>query len=160
MNEEIIPSNFDCVFKRYASAIAALAESAPRPTIQQILAVLTARDAIHAMVLDKNQEATDYLLGISQLDKQLKEQGKLIAKSKELADLRSLLNPPLEAWWWFLDDVPDSFWNRFDWLWSALTIPWLAVNLSLVVDISTRFLLEHRTQQARLRSFFKAFLPH
>jgi tetratricopeptide (TPR) repeat protein len=80
------------------------------------------------------------LVEISKLDKILKKHSNLASKFGNLADVRKLLNPSEKSWWWSIESNATSFWDRFDWLWGALTIPWLAVNLSLIVDISSRFL--------------------
>ena len=50
----------------------------------------------------------------------------------------AVFNPPNEYWWWFLDLSHPL--NRFDWIWNALTVTSLTASISLVIDISSRFL--------------------
>ncbi|MEM0981083.1 MAG: tetratricopeptide repeat protein, partial [Cyanobacteria bacterium P01_H01_bin.58] len=42
-------------------------------------------------------------------------------------------------WWWFLEKPIDAR-DRYDWLWSALTVTALTASASIVVDICGRFL--------------------
>ncbi len=130
----------DDAFKRYEQAIKQLEESVTNLNVEQIVAVLTSRDAVEAALSDKSQDSTKYLISINELDKKLKEYLNLISKFNELADFRSLLNPSVEAGWWAIETPAKNLWDRFDWLWGALTIPWLGVNLALIADISSRFL--------------------
>jgi tetratricopeptide (TPR) repeat protein len=61
---------------------------------------------------------------------------------KELDDWRESFGPPTDAWWWHFSPPksPPSLSERFDWLWTALALACLTVSLSLVADISPRFL--------------------
>jgi len=125
--------------ERYLTTLSALEEAQPKPSAEQILTVLKARDAINVALTDKTQDTVDSLIAIIQLDNRLKQQAARIAQTVNLADWRASLQPPGQAWWWFIEG-PSSQWNRFDWLWSALTILCLTISLGLVVDISSRFL--------------------
>lgn len=130
----------DDAFKRYEQAIKQLEEPVTNLNVEQIIAVLTSRDTVDAALSDKSQDSTKYLISINELDKKLKKYLNLISEFNELADFRSLLNPSVEAWWWAIETPQKNLWDRFDWLWGALTIPWLGVNLALIADISSRFL--------------------
>ena len=124
--------NIDSAFYSYKVAITNIEDSVPDVTSEQILAAFIARDAIEIILLDKDQDTTNYLVEISKLDKILKKHSNLASKFGNLADVRKLLNPSEKSWWWSIESNATSFWDRFDWLWGALTIPWLAVNLSLI----------------------------
>ena len=132
--------NLDDAFERFKKAVCHIEESAPNLVLEQIITALTARDAVNIALSDKAQDPTEYLVSTNKLDERLKKHFDLILKFDELTNLRSLLNPLPEAWWWIFESPKKSIWNRFDWLWGALTIPWLAVNLALIADISSRFL--------------------
>ncbi|HAG80808.1 MAG TPA: hypothetical protein DCL61_06475 [Cyanobacteria bacterium UBA12227] len=108
---------------------------------ETILDVLIVRDRIQWLLAEESENPKVILLTLHELDQRLKRQGEAIAKLAPLAELRAILNPPLTAWWWFLDTVERLHpWDRYDWLWGALTVPVLTVNFSLVAAISARFL--------------------
>lgn len=106
---------------------------------KQILSVLTARDRIQAGLNDITQTSDEQLQEIIALDTRLRQQAHKINQLAKLADWRTSLNVPVTSWWWFLQ-TPNHPLDNFDWLWSALTIAALTGSLSLVIDISTRFL--------------------
>lgn len=106
---------------------------------KQILSVLIARDRIQAALNDITQTSDEQLLQIIELDTRLKQQAHKINQLAKLADWRISLNVPITSWWWFLQ-TPSHPLDNFDWLWNALTIASLTSSLSLVIDISTRFL--------------------
>ena len=125
--------------KHYAVTLTALEEAQPQPSTEQILAVLKARDAVDTALTEETQGPVDGLITILQLDSRLKKQTARIAKAAKLTDWQASLHPPERAWWWFIKEPPGR-WDRFDWLWSALTILCLTISLGLVADISGRFL--------------------
>lgn len=104
-----------------------------------ILSVLIARDAVQAELTAVTQIPKRKLIAVTELDGSLKKQARSIAQTVQLADWRASFNPPKEAWWWFLE-IPIHPLDRFDWLWSAFQVVFLTGSLSLVVDISSRFL--------------------
>jgi tetratricopeptide (TPR) repeat protein len=124
--------------ERYSATITALEEAQPRPSAEQVLAVLKARDVVQAAI-DKAQDNVDDLMTLIELDRRLKQQTVRIAQNAKLADWRASLQPSEKGWWWFTELPPDR-WSRFDWLWTALTILCLTLSLGLVADISSRFL--------------------
>lgn len=85
-------------FERFEKAINHIEASAPNLDLDQIITVLTARDAVNIALSDKTQDPTKYVARISKLDERLKKHFDLILKFGELTNLRSLLNPPSEAW--------------------------------------------------------------
>ncbi len=132
-------TNLGRALERYSATLTALEEAQPQPAPEQILAVLKARDVIHAALADDTQDAVEGLITVVKLDSRLKQQTERIAQAVKLADWRASFHPPAQAWWWFVE-APPSRWDRFDWLWGALTVVCLTIVLSLVVDISSRFL--------------------
>ncbi len=106
-----------------------------------VLAVLMARDVVHSALLDKTQASIEVVLTLTQLDNRLKQHAAAITQGISLADWRDSFHPPPESWWWFLSPpTPPQRWNRFDWLWNTLSVICLTLALSVVVDISGRFL--------------------
>jgi len=131
--------NLSQAVAHYSATLSAVEDTQPQPSAGQILAVLKARDAIHVVLTNKTQDTVEDLIAIVQLDGRLKRQIARTAEVVELADWRASLQPPAQAWWWFVE-VPASRWDRFDWVWGALTILCLTISLGLVADISSRFL--------------------
>ncbi|OYD88097.1 hypothetical protein CDG77_25685 [Nostoc sp. 'Peltigera membranacea cyanobiont' 213] len=126
--------------KQYHITLTALeAAVTTHPLPQQVMDVLIARDEVYAARTAKTQTDKQSLMMVISLDERLKKQGELITKLVKLADWRAIVHPPAEAWWWFLEP-PTNRWDKFDWLWSAGSVTLLTASLSLVVDISSRFL--------------------
>lgn len=111
-------------------------------TPAQILEVLTARDEVQAALVDTTQTSGESLATIAELDKVLKKNAGAIAISRKAGDWQNSFNPSKEAWWWLLEPAkaPVKFWDRFDWLWSAVSVASLTISLGLVGDISSRLL--------------------
>ncbi|MEH1939227.1 MAG: tetratricopeptide repeat protein [Nostoc sp.] len=126
--------------KQYELTLTALeAAATTHPSPQQVIDVLMARDEVYAVRTAKTQTDKESLMMVISLDERLKKQSELITKLVKLADWRAIVHPPVEAWWWFLEP-PTNQWDKFDWLWSAGSVTLLTASLSLVVDISSRFL--------------------
>jgi tetratricopeptide (TPR) repeat protein len=125
--------------ERYSETISALEAAQARPSAEQVLAVLKARDVVQAALIDRTQDSVDDLVTLIELDRRLKQQTVRIAQNVKLADWRASLQPSEKAWWWFTELPPDR-WSRFDWLWTALTVLCLTISFALVADISSRFL--------------------
>lgn len=132
-------SQLDAALNRYEMALAVLQNANGKPSDKVILDVLIARDALQLAFSEIIGTSQEKLLTVIQLDSRLKKQAQSITQAVELADWRASFNPPEAAWWWFLDALSPPF-SSFDWLWNALTVTSLTASLSLVVDISSRFL--------------------
>lgn len=127
------------VKKYYLTLTTLEAVAAINPSLQQVLDVLMARDEVQAALTAKTQIDQESMMSVIELDERLKKQAQLITKLLELSNWRAILHPPAEAWWWFLESPPHK-WDKMDWMWSAGNITFLTASLSLVVDISSRFL--------------------
>ena len=139
--EQMTTSHLDITLKRYAAALSALEKADPCPSAEQILNVLTARDEVQVVLTDKAQEPIESLITVIELDRRLKKQAGSITQVDELADWRASLNPAADAWWWFFETpMPPYWWDRLNWLWTVLTVLCLIAALSLVVNISSRWL--------------------
>jgi tetratricopeptide (TPR) repeat protein len=109
---------------------------------EQVLECLISRNRI-AHLLNKKGPAEPTVSHFIDLgDRQLRELTEPISQMVELTGWRQSFAPPAEAWWWPSPPPKQStgFFARFDWLWTALALACLAVSLSLVTDISPRFL--------------------
>lgn len=126
------------VIQLYEQELTILEEST-KASEEQILRILTQRDRIHKLLPDTSQTSEDILLKLFLLDNRLKKQANKINQEIHLADWRASLEIPGTFWWWFLQDENHRL-DQFDWLWNALTVTSLTASVSLLVDISTRFL--------------------
>ncbi len=119
----------------------ALKRGKPAPHIPSpiILDLLRARDAVQEVLEDKTQDLSGKIVEIVEQDNRLKKQAKSIVRAVNLDDWRANFNPPAQAWWWFFEPPPHKL-NQFDWLWSGSSIVCLTAAISLLVNISSRFL--------------------
>ncbi len=132
--------SLEIAVERYEAAITAL-EPAGFLSEEQIVEVLISRDVVQSAIADKTQPNPGYLIKkVKELDKRLKQHTESTNWTKSLIDLQSIFNPPKKDWWWLLDPITPKPWrDRYDWLWRFLSLAFLTASLSLVVDISTRF---------------------
>ncbi|MBD2346974.1 tetratricopeptide repeat protein [Anabaena subtropica] len=130
------------VLNDYLQALLAIEETKSDLSPQQILAVLLARDAVHAeLMLKVAQIPPDEVTKLMELDRRLKAQVNKIVKAGQLKDWRSSIHPPKEAWWWFLEsDEPDP-WTRFDAIWDGLTTINLTAVVSFLANFSSQFIV-------------------
>ncbi|WP_017711862.1 tetratricopeptide repeat protein [Prochlorothrix hollandica] len=79
---------------------------------------------------------TDAIQHVTALDDRLRQLENYLGKQQQIKTWRQTLEPPDAAWWW----KPLHPSDRWDWLWSALTLVALTGNLALVTDLAPRFL--------------------
>ncbi|MBE9117249.1 tetratricopeptide repeat protein [Lusitaniella coriacea LEGE 07157] len=109
------------------------------PSPEAIFNVLVARDSVRTALTKPEEMPRQELLLVAELDERLKQQADIITQSVSLDEWRTSFHAASEAWWWFLEPPLHRF-DRFDWLWNALTVTSLMASLSFVVDISSKFL--------------------
>jgi len=132
-------SPLDSDLNHFDTVLTTLEETVDNSSSEIILSVLIARDAIQVSLNDVSQIPQDKIIKIIELDRRLKKQANTITETGELEDWRTTLHPPKEHWWWFMKPPVHQL-DRLDWLWNALTVTSLTASVSLVVDISSRFL--------------------
>ncbi|NEO47299.1 MAG: tetratricopeptide repeat protein [Moorea sp. SIO4A3] len=125
--------------KHYEAALTAVEKTDNKPSAEAILRVLIARNVVQEKFADIANISKDQLIKLVKLDSRLKKQAGLITQTVQLADLRTSFHPPKDYWWWFLE-APTHPRDRLDWLWNAGTVAFLTGSVSLVVEISSRFL--------------------
>lgn len=125
---------------QYATALMDLEKAGKKATPAQVLAVLMARDAVQQDYSDTETRSQPVLLQLIELDHKLRALAGAIHQTAPLNDWRISINPPETAWWWFVE-APAHQLDRFDWLWSALTVTSLTASASLVVDMCAKFLV-------------------
>lgn len=134
-------SKLDQAIERYAIALSAIEEAAPNPSVEQVLEVLKARDAVKAARTTEIEAPSETLAKLIDLDSRLKTQAKAIASFNKLATCRQSLDPPESAWWWFLDAPPRSQpkWARFNWVWNTLTVACLVGATTYTIETAKVF---------------------
>jgi tetratricopeptide (TPR) repeat protein len=132
--------------EHYEAAIKRLKEADSSIDAQEILRVLNARDAVQAALKQQAFIPASNLIKLIELDAAFRDSAKLITKTindktaEQLAYWRQSVQPNAEAWWWRLDAVAPHPWDAWDWLWKALSIAGWTANISLLVNIATKFL--------------------
>ncbi len=124
----------------------------------KVLTILTTRDEIEAALKEAPQASVNNINTIVKLDRQLQESLKKLIerdyklKNKfksanpsqeftpaiQLSKWRASINPQEEAWWWFWEkEVPQP---SSDWVGRVISISCWTISLSLLGDITPRFL--------------------
>lgn len=138
-NDQSLNSTVD----HYALAlekIEVLSASKTYPSPEQVLEVLIARDAVAATLDVGVSTNTKTLAFIIQLDEHLKKHQAIIAKAGQLDEWRKSLHPPDTAWWWFFEAPKEIHtWDRWDWLWEALTAAALVLSGSYMLNTMQAF---------------------
>ncbi len=142
MAQTLPESILERAVERYEKAIASLEAAAEDLSVEHVLDVLIARDAVQVAMSDKTQHHSGRLIkAVKELDNRLKEQARYINRVTRLAEWQAIFNPPEKEWWWLLDPITPKPWrDRYDWLWRFFSLVFLTASLSLLIDISTRFL--------------------
>ncbi|MEM8641303.1 MAG: tetratricopeptide repeat protein [Cyanobacteria bacterium P01_G01_bin.54] len=131
------PLNFPQLLGQYHRALDALMEA--EPTVEQVAAVLTVRDAIHRQLPQQAPLSPADLAQLTAGDQRLKESQAAIATVGLLDQWQETLQPTPEQWWWFVKAASKvDVWERFDWLWNILTVVGLAgfvANMTSVIPL-------------------------
>ena len=123
---------------RYQQLLTQIEQSSPTPQTNQIFQVLRARDIVQE-ALEKGESPPESLfLKLIELDQLLQKQQSKIARVKEYPSWRKSLDPPDSAWWWYFP--PNQQQTQLDWLWNGLSLVFLTISVSLIVDGIPRFL--------------------
>jgi tetratricopeptide (TPR) repeat protein len=122
-------SRLDQAIANYAASLRAIEEVAPSLSLEQVIEVLVARDAIEVIRQSSEVVTGKSLAQLIQLDSRLKARAGVLAQTGQLADCRRSMQPPESAWWWFLEPPPppEPWLSRFGWFWNLLTVGCLVV---------------------------------
>jgi tetratricopeptide (TPR) repeat protein len=132
--------------ERYEAALKNLEGTGKTIEVEQLLTILNARDAVQIALKEQKSIPTSWLKKVIELDAALREKAELIIKAvngktaKQLVHWRESLQPTTEAWWWRLESIAPHPWDTWDWFWKFLSVAGWTANLSLLVNIATRFL--------------------
>ncbi|NEO77793.1 MULTISPECIES: tetratricopeptide repeat protein [Moorena] len=132
----------DEALKTYEIALDNLEYSASPMSEEQIIAVLNARDFVHATGQAKVYPSYHQQKTLVALDVRLKQNAWQISKVIDFSSWRTSLEPPDTAWWWHLETETElARWQWWDWLWRGLSIAGWTANLGLLIDLLPRFLI-------------------
>jgi len=131
----------DSALNHYEATLTVIEQAGESPSSAVILCVLMARDGVQEALttVEISHRQEEELMLLLELDSRLKQQAGTITGVVSLADWRASFHPPPNAWWWFLE-APTHRLDNLDWLWNGCTVTSLTGSLSLVVDISSRFI--------------------
>ena len=139
-------SQLDTVIEQYKEAIEVvknLKDSKSTIKFEQVIEILNSRNYVQIALSEIKHIPTYQLQLVIDLDDELRELAieiTKVIKTERWAKLRSSVNPSNDAWWWNLETiVPPHKWDRYDWLWKGLTVAFWTGNLSLLLNIATRF---------------------
>lgn len=135
----MVISRLEDALSYYDQTLTELEQAEGKLSPPVILRVLFARDKVQSALTETTRVRSESFLKMVQLDDRLGNKAELIAKSVPLEKWRISLKPSADAWWWFLDTLEHPL-DRFDWLWQILTLILLTASISLLVEISNRFL--------------------
>lgn len=110
------------------------------------LEVLTARDAVQHWLGKTPDASSEQLLRLDKLDDRLSQQKPNIYAALDLDHWRSLLNPPDSATWWYPQppallpflEKRHPILERFDWLFTFLSLFFLTLAVTVVLDTLNR----------------------
>ncbi|PSN77477.1 hypothetical protein C8B47_21860 [filamentous cyanobacterium CCP4] len=133
----------ESAIRRYRDYLNSIQQLAGESHVQahDILRLLTSRDQLQSVIANLAYLPPSKLHEISELDASLKILERYLSSYCEIDTWRVSYSPSSDAWWWFLSS-PKHPLDKFDWLFSALTIALLTTSLALLGDIVPRFLTE------------------
>jgi tetratricopeptide (TPR) repeat protein len=132
-------NNLDHSLEQYESALNAFQNVKSLLTAEKVLSTLRARDRVQSLLKDKTQDSPESLIRLIELDKQLIFQAPHIVQVAKLADWRTSLAPPENAWWWFLDKQTTEGQKRSNTLLNFLAGVLIALSILLALEIVQRF---------------------
>ncbi|MCP4691385.1 MAG: hypothetical protein GY859_25295 [Desulfobacterales bacterium] len=131
--------------QNYSDALSKLETAAPESRVIKAgsLDILFARDALQSTLesldYDKAPESETFIeidAKVDSLDAWLQKRAKIISENIDLLKWRTRLNPQKRSWWWWLKPKKTiQKWDRFDWVWNLLTMVFLGLSASFMVNI-------------------------
>lgn len=123
-------------YNPYSTEVESKAHEACNRFREIVKDILLIRDQIEQILqFDKRSVAQADIETIKQLDKFLEKEAKTIRARAGLEDLKKLLQPKSQGWWW----NPPHPWDEYDWLWKFLSIVLVAATLVFTVNLVPRF---------------------
>ena len=98
---------------RYSITLTALEQAMPDPTLEQVLDVLIARDAVQRGLNEIEEQDFPNVIRIVERDKRLSKYAPVISINDELDQWKRSLQPPQDYWWWYMDTPRGWGWSIF-----------------------------------------------
>lgn len=134
----------DTAIERYATALEGLEQTETELEVDRVLRILNARDAVQMALKAQTSVSVNHLQQILNSDAVLRQKIDRITQAIQpeiWVQWRESVQPDAEAWWWKLESLASPHpWDAWDGLWKGLTFVSWTANLSLLVNIATRFL--------------------
>jgi len=109
----------------------------------ELLQVLLARDELARSIADQRPMEAASMGRIIELDAKLRNHASKISAAVApsiFADCRASVRPPEDSWWWFLDSQEPNERGKLSTFFLILTSAFVVVAISLITDLSHRFL--------------------
>lgn len=131
---------------RYRKALDLWEKKGEEPADDRALEVLTARDAVQHWLGQTPDVTSEQLLQLDELDDRLDPQKPSLYKALDLDHWRSLVKPPESATWWYPQppallpflEKRHPVLERFDWLFTFLSLFFLTLAVTVVLDTLNR----------------------
>lgn len=141
MNNPSPPTPLEAALERYKNALNCLTPLNSFPNKNQVLEILSARDALGKLLEHENPIPPLILSELIDQDSQLKEQAYKITQVSDLPEYQSSLATTSQAWLIDIEAEKKSHpWNSFEWWLKGAKILIWTVNLALFGTLATRFL--------------------
>lgn len=153
--DELIPKVNETIFK-YKKSLGKLTDlldkmsqgSIHKFPSQLILDILLTRDFLQESLTTQSPKTRE-MNRVRGLDRKFKKVLKTFPKNlksaqrnqllREWENWREIYQPNPQAWWWFIN-IPVYWWDRLDGLWNLTALVLFAINFSLFLELSSRFL--------------------
>jgi tetratricopeptide (TPR) repeat protein len=136
-------TQLDTAIERYTAALEGLEQTDDGNEVDRVLRILNARDAVQVALKAQMPVPITPMQQIVALDEILRQNIDRIThtvKPEMWGKWRESVQPTAEAWWWKLESLASPHpWDSWDCLWKGLTFVSWTANLSLLVNIATRF---------------------
>ena len=128
----------------YRAAVENLPDRGERNCKDDTLAVLLARNDLANAIHRSSHLPKDLVIEMAGIDKRVKANAHVMltcADSETFQNWRDLFQPPESAWWWFLDKRVSASEKTRTIVWVLLTGFAVTLTISIMADISSRFLV-------------------
>ncbi len=137
-NDDLMGTILNEKITHYADCLECLDIDHPEAnlTLKIALDILAARDALQVEISQLSYLPSEIIMKIAPLDQKLYSQRNLLLSKVDLDQWRLTTNPSPDYWWWYLLPVTENTqWNKFDWIWTLLSILFLVGTVTLMIQI-------------------------
>ncbi len=131
---------FEHALQEYEEALTVLTETAASNlSPQQVLEVILTREQLARLQRYEEYNSSELWARVILLDQQFQDQKEKIAEVKDcdIGVWRKSITDRTRGWWWFLPSPVDPK-DRWDWVWSGLSVAAFTTAIGLLLNISSR----------------------